>query len=222
MMCVCGGAYGSPSSPERQDRPVGYCPLPFEHKLMKQTEEPRMPRLDMNTRSHIGAHLRSSFEELGKEPIPDEHAHLLLTLRHKERDRQGHLVLEAARNAADERGARKLGLSEPLPISVHEPDRGIEGRLRRPEARLFEPGLRGLVKSVGPTKKASEYREYAEECRVLAKWLPAGEQRDQLLSLAATWDNLAVERSELIRRQPELALHGEHDEGAEGDRTAGK
>ncbi len=53
-------------------------------------------------------------------------------------------------------------------------------------------------------KKASEYRQHAEECRVLARGIQ-GEQRDQLLEMAATWDKLAAERSELIRKHPDLA-----------------
>ena len=61
-------------------------------------------------------------------------------------------------------------------------------------------------------KKASEYRQHAEECRVLARSMPAGKDRDQLLEMAATWDNLAIERSELVRRHPELAVQGEHEE----------
>jgi hypothetical protein len=61
-------------------------------------------------------------------------------------------------------------------------------------------------------KKASEYRRHAEECRALAKGMAPGEHRDQLLEMAATWDRLAVERSELIRRHPDMALRGEHDE----------
>ena len=62
-------------------------------------------------------------------------------------------------------------------------------------------------------KKASEYREHAEECRALAKHMH-GDQRDQLLEMARTWDQLAAERSELIRRHPELGLQGEHPEEA--------
>lgn len=58
-------------------------------------------------------------------------------------------------------------------------------------------------------KKASEYRQHAKECRALAAVLEVGEQRDQLLEMAATWDKLAEERSELIRRHPDLALEGE-------------
>ncbi len=60
-------------------------------------------------------------------------------------------------------------------------------------------------------KKASEYRQHAEECRTLAASVH-GEQRDQLLEMAATWDRLAAERSELVRRYPDLALAGEQAE----------
>ena len=62
-------------------------------------------------------------------------------------------------------------------------------------------------------KKASEYRRHAEECRSLAKGIQ-GPQRDQLLAMARTWDNLAIERSELVRRHPELALPEEEAEEA--------
>ena len=61
-------------------------------------------------------------------------------------------------------------------------------------------------------KKASEYRRHADECRALAKGMAPGEHRDQLWEMAATWERLAVERSELVRRHPELALRGEHEE----------
>ena len=66
-------------------------------------------------------------------------------------------------------------------------------------------------------KKASEYRLHAQECRTLANAMDQGEQRDQLLEMAATWDRLAEERSELVRRNPDLALTGEREE--ELDRT---
>ena len=61
-------------------------------------------------------------------------------------------------------------------------------------------------------KKASEYRQHAEECRVLARNMAPGEHRDQLLEMAATWENPARERSDLVRRHPELAVGGEHAE----------
>ncbi|HYG27941.1 MAG TPA: hypothetical protein VD906_13675 [Caulobacteraceae bacterium] len=64
-------------------------------------------------------------------------------------------------------------------------------------------------------KKASEYRLHAEECRQLASRMNSGEQRDQLLTMAQTWDRLAAERSELVRRHPELGMEGEHDEEAQ-------
>ena len=60
-------------------------------------------------------------------------------------------------------------------------------------------------------KKSSDYRAHAEECRALARNLQ-GEQRDQLLAMAATWDSLATDRSELIRRHPDPATEGECSE----------
>jgi hypothetical protein len=45
--------------------------------------------------------------------------------------------------------------------------------------------------------KASDYRLNAEECRKLARSLGAsGEQRDQLLRMAQTWEALAKEREQ--------------------------
>ncbi len=70
-------------------------------------------------------------------------------------------------------------------------------------------------------KKASEYRQHADECRQLAARMDVGEHRDQLLEMAGTWERLADERSELIRRHPEMALLGEHDEEARQVRAAG-
>ena len=53
-------------------------------------------------------------------------------------------------------------------------------------------------------KTAAEYRKHADEWRVLAKLSPEGEQRNQLLEMARTWDNLAAEREKLVRNHPEL------------------
>jgi len=44
-----------------------------------------------------------------------------------------------------------------------------------------------------------------------------GQQREQLLDMAATWERLAGDKSVLIRRNPELALNGEHEEEATAD-----
>ncbi len=60
-------------------------------------------------------------------------------------------------------------------------------------------------------KKASEYRQHAEECRVLAQGMQ-GEKRNQLIEMAATWEKLAQDRADLIRRHPEQALAGEREE----------
>jgi hypothetical protein len=61
-------------------------------------------------------------------------------------------------------------------------------------------------------KKASEYRRHADECRAIARGVQDGPQRDALLEMAATWDKLAAERADLVRRHPELAIDGEADE----------
>ncbi len=61
-------------------------------------------------------------------------------------------------------------------------------------------------------KKASEYRQHAEECRTMASQMKSGPQKDQLLEMARTWDKLAVERTEMIRRHPGQALAGEYEE----------
>ena len=49
-------------------------------------------------------------------------------------------------------------------------------------------------------KKASEYRQHAEDCRALARGVLNGHQREQLLEMAQTWDKLAAERADLVRR----------------------
>jgi hypothetical protein len=70
-------------------------------------------------------------------------------------------------------------------------------------------------------KKASEYRKHGDECRALARGVQ-GEQRDQLLEMAATWDNLAAERSLLVQRHPELALPEEEaEEDTRAERLSG-
>jgi hypothetical protein len=63
-------------------------------------------------------------------------------------------------------------------------------------------------------KTAAEYRKHAEECRVLAKQVPEGEQRKQLLEMARTWDNLAADREKLVRNHPELGTATKRDQGS--------
>jgi hypothetical protein len=40
-------------------------------------------------------------------------------------------------------------------------------------------------------EKASEYREHAEECRMLAQRAKSGEDRAMLLNMAEIWESLA-------------------------------
>ncbi len=49
-------------------------------------------------------------------------------------------------------------------------------------------------------KKASEYRKHAEECLALAKQVPDGEHRKQLLEMARTWNALAEDRERVTRK----------------------
>ncbi|MBB3020674.1 hypothetical protein FHR70_003760 [Microvirga lupini] len=51
-------------------------------------------------------------------------------------------------------------------------------------------------------KKASEYRQHAEECWQMANGALNEEQRAQLLEMAQTWENLAREREAKAREQP--------------------
>jgi hypothetical protein len=48
-------------------------------------------------------------------------------------------------------------------------------------------------------KKASEYRKHAEEWLALAKQVPDGEHRKQLLEMARTWNALAEDRERVTR-----------------------
>jgi len=52
-------------------------------------------------------------------------------------------------------------------------------------------------------KKASEYLKHAKDCRALAKQMESGEQRDQLLKMAETWEVLARERERTLRNRGE-------------------
>lgn len=52
--------------------------------------------------------------------------------------------------------------------------------------------------------KASEYQEHAAHCRLLARGMD-GDQREQLLAMAANWDRLVEQRLELLQRHPELS-----------------
>jgi hypothetical protein len=61
-------------------------------------------------------------------------------------------------------------------------------------------------------KKASEYRQHAEDCRVLAAKMEFGDQREQLLRMAAHWEQLAKDRLTLVALHPEIAKEEEDAE----------
>ena len=63
-------------------------------------------------------------------------------------------------------------------------------------------------------KKASEYRQHARECRDLAAQMGSSEQRQQLMQMAEDWDRMAIDRVDLITRNPDLAHPGDLDEEA--------
>lgn len=54
-------------------------------------------------------------------------------------------------------------------------------------------------------QKTSEYRSHAQSCRDLAAKIADLTQRDMLLSMAATWDQLADQRERVF--YPEAAGH---------------
>jgi hypothetical protein len=61
-------------------------------------------------------------------------------------------------------------------------------------------------------KKASEYRQHAQECRDLAAHMPSEADRAQLLTIAEQWERLANDRIALITRHPDFAETGEQEE----------
>ena len=52
-------------------------------------------------------------------------------------------------------------------------------------------------------KKKEDYLKNAKECRGLARHMANGEQRDQLLKMAETWEVLASERDRRQRHTPD-------------------
>ena len=64
-------------------------------------------------------------------------------------------------------------------------------------------------------KKASEYKEHAEECRALSRRSKSPEDREMLLNMAATWDALAESRLKTTERQRRLAKLETADPGPE-------
>ena len=55
-------------------------------------------------------------------------------------------------------------------------------------------------------KKTDEYLKHAKDCRGLAKQMESGEQRDQLVKMAETWEVLARERERTLRNRGDETL----------------
>jgi hypothetical protein len=53
-------------------------------------------------------------------------------------------------------------------------------------------------------KKVEEYRSHAEECRTMARRARSARERDLLLNMARTWDDLATSRAEQIARKKRI------------------
>ena len=63
-------------------------------------------------------------------------------------------------------------------------------------------------------KDASNYRQNAEQCRAIARTLSDATQRQQLLSMAEAWDDLAAEReSSKHAQQPALVADPDDAKG---------
>jgi len=48
-------------------------------------------------------------------------------------------------------------------------------------------------------KTVEEYRRYVDECRVLASRARTLEERDMILNMAATWEELARSREKMVK-----------------------
>ena len=53
-------------------------------------------------------------------------------------------------------------------------------------------------------KKASEYRQHAQECRALARTTQTDDHRTQLVKMAETWEALAAERERMVAARTSL------------------
>jgi hypothetical protein len=54
-------------------------------------------------------------------------------------------------------------------------------------------------------EKVEDYRSHAEECRTMARRARSAQERDMLLNMARTWDDLSIHRAEQIARQKRIA-----------------
>ena len=65
-------------------------------------------------------------------------------------------------------------------------------------------------------RKAADYRKHADECRILARNMAPGEQRDLLMNMAQTWESLASDRErEYAKRAGGPEMSGARQKSAE-------
>jgi len=55
--------------------------------------------------------------------------------------------------------------------------------------------------------RIEDYRRQAEECRSLARNIPGGHYREQLLNMAVTWEALAIERERQVNLNASVDAH---------------
>ena len=53
-------------------------------------------------------------------------------------------------------------------------------------------------------KKVEDYRQHANECRLMANRARSPDEKAMLLNMATTWDSLAVDRQAHIDRQKRM------------------
>jgi hypothetical protein len=64
------------------------------------------------------------------------------------------------------------------------------------------------------TQKVEDYRSHAEECRTMARRARSAQERDLLLNMARTWDDLSAHRAQQIARQNRIGLEPRADNRA--------
>jgi SulP family sulfate permease len=63
--------------------------------------------------------------------------------------------------------------------------------------------------TTGSAMRIEDYRRQAEECRSLARNIPGGHYREQLLNMAVTWEALAIERERQVNLNASVDAHPE-------------
>ena len=54
-------------------------------------------------------------------------------------------------------------------------------------------------------QKVEDYRSHAEECRTMARRASSPKEREMLLNMARTWEDLSAHRAEQIARHKRIA-----------------